>query len=126
MSVDLELCECGHPAHDWICSGTDGVLPCGCPGTGDSPGLTPSAGPVRVSPATVPHRRFVLERREDHTGVSGTGIVADGVLFDGLMPVYVLCWRGEHSSVVMWHSEADLLAVHGHGGSTVIRWVDTP
>ncbi|WP_235482534.1 hypothetical protein [Streptomyces roseoverticillatus] len=74
----------------------------------------------RVSPA----RLFVLQRDHDVTGVSGTGIVADGVLWpDGTASVR---WRGPRPSTVCWdYGLVDVEAVHGHGGATRIIWTDT-
>ncbi|MFI8278549.1 hypothetical protein ACIGBH_27485 [Streptomyces sp. NPDC085929] len=67
-------------------------------------------------------RRFHLLRHADVSGVSGTGIVADGVLWpDGTAS---LRWRGERPSTVHWDRIADAKAVHGHGGATEIVWDD--
>ncbi|MFB6805427.1 hypothetical protein [Streptomyces sp. NPDC056387] len=67
-------------------------------------------------------RRFHLLRHADISGVSGTGIVADGVLWpDGTAS---LRWRGERPSTVHWDRIADAEAVHGHGGATEIVWTD--
>lgn len=67
-------------------------------------------------------RRFQLIRREDETGVSGTGIVAYGVLFpDGRA---VLRWDTKVNSTVFYDSVADLKAIHGHGGKTALHWID--
>ncbi len=67
-------------------------------------------------------RRFHLERDTDITGVSGTGCVADGVLWpDGTA---TLRWRGSRASTVHWDKVADAEAVHGHGGHTRIVWDD--
>ncbi|MFI2078702.1 hypothetical protein, partial [Streptomyces triculaminicus] len=69
-------------------------------------------------------RPFVLQRDHDVTGVSGTGIVADGVLWpDGTVSVR---WRGSRPSTVHWDRLDDAIAVHGHGGATRIVWQDTP
>lgn len=66
--------------------------------------------------------RFLLNRKIDDSGVSGTGIIAEGVLwFDGKVS---LRWRDPHSSVAFWESLDDMLQVHGHNGHTVIKWVD--
>lgn len=68
-------------------------------------------------------RRFVLQRDRDDTGVSGTGVVAEGVLLtDGRV---VLRWLGDRSSIVMWNDLRNVLAVHGHDGATRLRWLDT-
>ncbi|MEV5140351.1 hypothetical protein AB0K71_05920 [Streptomyces syringium] len=65
-------------------------------------------------------RPFVLQRDHDVSGVSGTGIVADGVEHpDGTVSIR---WRGERPSTVFWDSIHDAMAVHGHGGATRIVW----
>lgn len=68
-------------------------------------------------------RPFVLYRVEDSTGVSGTGVVAEGVEFsDGRV---ALRWCvGEHRSTVMWDSIASVRAIHGHDGKTKVTWGD--
>lgn len=67
--------------------------------------------------------RFLLVRDVDHSGISGTGEVAEGVQFsDGTV---ALRWRGEHASTVLWRNIEDALAIHGRDGSTRPRWLDT-
>ncbi|OPC85030.1 hypothetical protein B4N89_13555 [Embleya scabrispora] len=67
-------------------------------------------------------RRFYLDRRVDVTGASGPGRVADGVLWpDGTVTVR---WRGARPSTVNWSSIDDAITIHGHGGATVITWID--
>lgn len=68
-------------------------------------------------------RRFHLQRTTDVTGVSGTGRVADGVLWpDGTAAVR---WRGEHPSAVHWdRGRVSVEMIHGHQGSTEIVWLD--
>ncbi|MFC8267825.1 hypothetical protein ACFUIZ_19140 [Streptomyces cinereoruber] len=67
-------------------------------------------------------RRFRLQRHTDVTGVSGTGVVADGVLWpDGTASIR---WRGDRPSAVFWDDIAHAEAVHGHGGATEIVWDD--
>lgn len=67
-------------------------------------------------------RRFLLRRDVDHTGVSGTGFVAEGVLWtDGTV---TLRWLGKHSSHVVWRRLTDAEAIHGHDGATHIHWID--
>jgi hypothetical protein len=73
---------------------------------------------------STPCRRFVLIRHHDISGVSGTGVVAEGILFrDGAVALH---WLGDHPSTTAWPSLDDVLAVHGHSGATVIRWLDGP
>lgn len=67
-------------------------------------------------------RRFELVRHEDITGVSGAGVVAEGVQWSNGQ--VVVCWRGEHSSVVVWPSMEDAMAIHGHDGATEAHFLD--
>ncbi|ANZ35246.1 hypothetical protein BBK82_03310 [Lentzea guizhouensis] len=68
-----------------------------------------------------PHR-FYLDRRTDVTGASGTGRVADGVLWpDGTVTIR---WRGEHQSTVNWDDLASAETVHGHDGATRLVFLD--
>jgi hypothetical protein len=65
-------------------------------------------------------RLFELHRDTDVSGVSGVGIVAEGVVFeDG---VTVIRWRGERRSTVVWQSIEDVEVIHGHSGATRIVW----
>lgn len=67
-------------------------------------------------------RRFYLVRDTDVSGVSGTGVVAEGIEFsDGTC---VIRWQGERRSTVVWPSIEDVKAIHGHGGATRIMWAD--
>jgi hypothetical protein len=67
-------------------------------------------------------RRFRLVRYVDVSGVSGTGIVAEGVQFhDGQVAV---SWFGKHHCVSVWPAFQDVEAIHGHGGSTIFEWID--
>jgi len=71
-------------------------------------------------------KRFILYRRQDETGVSGTGVVATGVVWpDGHA---ALRWKADDheavSSTSVWTSVADMLQVHGHGGLSKIFYLD--
>lgn len=67
-------------------------------------------------------RLFHLQRDTDITGASGTGRVADGVLWpDGTVTIR---WRGDRASTVNWTRFEDAEAVHGHGGATEIVFDD--
>jgi hypothetical protein len=72
-------------------------------------------------------KTFLLDRRVDHSGLSGIGVVAIGVAYpDGLT---VARWRGEYSGInqlEIFPSPEQLLAVHGHSGTTEIRWLSRP
>jgi len=68
--------------------------------------------------------RFELHRDEDETGISGTGVVAEGVEFsDGEV---VMRWIvGEWHSTVVWSQGMEAVeAIHGHNGRTRVVWVD--
>ena len=67
-------------------------------------------------------RRFFLDRDLDVSGVSGTGIVAEGIQFsDG---VCVVRWLSERRSTVVWSDIEDVVFIHGHDGKTQIVWED--
>lgn len=65
---------------------------------------------------------FQLIRDEDVTGVSGTGVVAEGVQFsDGRV---VLRWVvGQHRSTVNWDTIGSVEQIHGHDGKTRIVFI---
>lgn len=67
-------------------------------------------------------RRFSLQRLKDPTGVSGAGHVADGVEFDD--GVVVVRWRGENATTTVHKRIKSVEAIHLHGGTTRLAWVD--
>jgi hypothetical protein len=69
-----------------------------------------------------PPRRFWLVRHHDVSGVSGTGIVAEGTLWSSGQ--VALHWPGQPTATSVWACLGDLLAVHGHGGWTTVEWID--
>ncbi|WP_409469104.1 hypothetical protein [Streptomyces sp. HC307] len=81
----------------------------------------PIEQPAAVEPSDQP-RLFHLQRDHDVSGVSGTGRVANGVLWpDGTVS---LRWIGDRPSTVHWDRLEDAVHVHGHGGATRIVWAD--
>lgn len=78
-------------------------------------------------------RRFKLVRKEDESGVSGTGVVAYGVEYpDGAVHMQ---WRNAENTRVQTDTNGcsfkpapsgveDTITIHGHGGKTEIRWID--
>ena len=63
---------------------------------------------------------FWLQRIKDETGLSGTGIVCEGVQFsDGRC---VMHWIGKIDSIVHHKNIKDVQEIHGHNGSTKIIW----
>lgn len=67
-------------------------------------------------------RLFHLEPDLDVTGASGTGRVADGVLWPDR--TVTIRWRGGMPSTVNWSDLAHAETVHGHGGHTRIVFDD--
>lgn len=67
-------------------------------------------------------RRFRLRRNEDESGVSGVGYVAEGIKFsDGQT---VINWLTDTRSIGIYHSVVEMIHIHGHGGKTIIEWID--
>jgi hypothetical protein len=67
-------------------------------------------------------RTFELVRYRDLSGVSGTGVVAEGCVFtDGSV---ALRWRGTNPATAVWPDVESVLAVHGHQGATEVRWLE--
>lgn len=84
------------------------------------PTLRPAVSPP--APSSPISRRFQLLRHVDVSGVSGTGVVAEGAEWsDGSASVR---WHGDHRSTAAWPSVEDVVAVHGHEGATELRWLD--
>ena len=84
------------------------------------------AGRDPVGRGALSPKRFLLYREQDATGVSGTGVVATGVVWpDGHA---ALRWKADDhaaaSSTSVWSSVADLLRVHGHGGLSKVLYLD--
>ena len=61
---------------------------------------------------------FYLKRTEDESGVSGTGRVAQGFVFDN--GKVAVTWLSEHPSVTVYDSIGEVHAIHGHGGKTEV------
>ena len=61
---------------------------------------------------------FYLKRAEDESGVSGTGRVAQGFVFDN--GKVAVTWLSEHPSVTVYDNIGEVTAIHGHGGKTEI------
>jgi hypothetical protein len=70
-------------------------------------------------------RVFVLVRHRDVSGVSGTGVVAEGTVWsDGSA---CLRWPGRHGAAAFWPGGVQAIeAVHRHHGSTQVRYLDDP
>lgn len=67
--------------------------------------------------------RFELHRHVDISGVSGTGVVAEGVIFTD--NTVAMRWLGATPSTV--HHDGGIAAVehiHSHGGLTHVEYLD--
>lgn len=67
-------------------------------------------------------RLFQLHRDKDTSGVSGTGIVAEGVEFSHGM--CALTWLTPNRCVNVYENIKAVETIHGHEGATRIVWVD--
>ena len=63
-------------------------------------------------------KEFHLVRIEDESGISGTGVVARGVV----LPSGAVCmeWVTFHSSICIYKNLADVEQIHGHNGKTQV------
>jgi hypothetical protein len=83
----------------------------------------PLQRPIGIADAVTAARRFVLIRHDDPSGVSGTGVVADGIEFaDGSV---AMRWISDTPSTAIYAAIADVQRIHGHGGTTEIAWIDS-
>lgn len=67
-------------------------------------------------------RTFHLHRTEDVSGVSGTGVVAEGTIYSNTK--VVISWLTVHKSMAIYDSLAEMEAIHGHDARTKIVWDD--
>lgn len=65
-------------------------------------------------------KQFKLERVEDLSGISGTGIVAEGVIFKN--GKCVLNWLTNLNSITIFDNIEILEKIHGHEGRTKIKY----
>ena len=78
--------------------------------------------PMRQQAAGI--RPFYLYRLVDQSGVSGTGIVAIGVVLPSGKAV--LEWRSRWKTLTVFESVEQVLQIHGHGGRTQLQWGEPP
>lgn len=69
-------------------------------------------------------RTFHLVREHDVSGVSGTGVVAEGVEFGDGSAVIRWCTENKPRSTVVYDNIDDILSIHGHLGLTQIIYED--
>lgn len=88
--------------------------------------LRPRSGRRHLKVAGIERPRcFQLVRHVDVSGVSGTGVVAEGIEWsDGTV---TLRWAGRYPTTTVWQHGIDaVIAVHGHDGASTIRWLGQP
>lgn len=69
-------------------------------------------------------RAFHLYRTKDLTGVSGTGRVAEGVIFSNGW--VAMTWLSEQPSISFYTSIDQVEAIHGHNGTTRVVFTGEP
>lgn len=69
-------------------------------------------------------RTFDLVRWKDVSGKSGTGVIAQGTQFRDGQTVVQWCVPGMPRVVQVWDSLDDILTVHDHEGTTVVKFHD--
>lgn len=67
-------------------------------------------------------RRFQMVRRDDVSGMSGTGIVAEGIEWRDGRCAYR--WLTSPGTTQIASQVEDIRHIHGHNGKTTIRWLD--
>lgn len=67
-------------------------------------------------------RLFWLVRKVDVTGISGTGRIAEGVVFSNGW--VAMTWLTDTTSVVFYPNIDNVVKIHGHQGATIIDWLD--
>jgi hypothetical protein len=67
-------------------------------------------------------RLFYLHRKEDVSGTSGNGIVAEGVEFTNGQ--CVLHWLTQFSSIAVYPTIKELTNIHSHDGRTEVKYYE--
>src|SRR5260221_5902116 len=75
-----------------------------------------------AEPVSIGLKRLYLERTLDPVGISGTGVIAEGVVFS--TGKVVLQWLTEYQSIGIYDSISDVLSIHGHNGTTSVVIID--
>lgn len=66
-------------------------------------------------------KKFHLVRIEDESGISGTGVVAEGVVFEN--GKCAISWLTKFTSVAVYDDMETLEAIHGHNGKTRVVFI---
>jgi hypothetical protein len=65
-------------------------------------------------------KTFTLCRIIDDSGISGTGVVAEGVEFEN--GEVALHWLGETSSIAIYSNMDEMMSIHGHEEHTKVEF----
>jgi hypothetical protein len=68
-------------------------------------------------------RRFNFVRKEDVSGISGTGRVGEGVELSSGKVCFT--WLSHMGSVAVYDNIKTFVSIHGHEGSGVVEWIDS-
>ena len=70
-------------------------------------------------------KRFRLNRIVDVSGISGTGYVAEGLIFSsGKCVVNFTGTNNKVVSITVYDKLQDVVDIHCHNGSTILEWID--
>jgi hypothetical protein len=64
---------------------------------------------------------FVLERKKDVSGISGTGIVAEGIIFSDGSVAYR--WFSDTPTTTLAANIDIVRKLHGHDGNTKVKYM---
>lgn len=67
-------------------------------------------------------KQFYLNRVDDISGVSGTGVIAHGVILPS--GKVVMEWVTTHKSIGIYDSIEEIQMLHAHKGKTFLVYVD--
>lgn len=67
-------------------------------------------------------RRFNFVRSEDVSGISGTGIVGEGVELSSGKVCFT--WLSHMGSVAVYDNIKTFTSIHGHEGKGQVEWID--
>jgi hypothetical protein len=68
-----------------------------------------------------PYKQFYLLRKEDVSGVSGEGIIAQGVILHSGQ--VVMEWLTANGSIAIYKSIDEIQVLHAHGGKTEVVYI---
>jgi len=63
-----------------------------------------------TEPITLPPQAFVMVRKSDETGISGTGVICEGTIYSN--GKVTTCWTSQTPAVHVWDSFKAFKSVH--------------